>query len=131
MRVALAKNGERRHQFSRRDDHGIRATNIPAANIATRNISCLETILLIAIFDMKTVAFSKAARRAWRKLPEPVQARIANGLHRYAKTGEGNVKRLANIGAARIRDGDYRVIFTETEHAIEIRAVGHRKDIYR
>jgi mRNA interferase RelE/StbE len=80
---------------------------------------------------MKTVAFTKAARREWRKLPESVRARIEIALHRYAETGEGNVKALANTKGARLRVGDYRAIFTETEHMIEIRAVGHRKEIYR
>jgi mRNA interferase RelE/StbE len=32
---------------------------------------------------------------------------------------------------ARLRSGDYRVIFRETDDTIEVVAVGHRRDIYR
>ncbi|MGX7703723.1 type II toxin-antitoxin system RelE family toxin [Methylobacterium sp. Gmos1] len=31
---------------------------------------------------------------------------------------------------ARLRVGDYRVVFTETDDAIQIYAIGHRRDIY-
>jgi mRNA interferase RelE/StbE len=80
---------------------------------------------------MKAVAFTKAAWRSWRKLPQAVQDRIEAALNRYAETGEGDVKKLATVEGARLRVGDYRAIFIETEEEIEIFAVGHRKDIYR
>jgi len=41
------------------------------------------------------------------------------------------VKKMVGEDGARLRIGDYRIIFTESGAAIEIRAVGHRKDIYR
>jgi mRNA interferase RelE/StbE len=80
---------------------------------------------------MKALVYKKSARRSWRKLPAEVQTRIGDALERYAETGEGDVKRLNVREGARLRAGDYRVIFTETEYEIEVRAVGHRKDIYR
>lgn len=80
---------------------------------------------------MTTVSYTSAARRSWRKLPAKVQARIEAALERYAGTGEGDVKRLTGRAGARLRLGDYRVIFAETDATIEVRAVGHRKDIYR
>jgi len=33
-------------------------------------------------------------------------------------------------GAARLRVGDYWIIFVETAVAISVRAVGHRREIY-
>jgi mRNA interferase RelE/StbE len=80
---------------------------------------------------MKTVTYRKSAARALRRLPEKVQTRIADALNSYAETGEGDVTKLVNKEGARIRVGDYRSIFDETEEEIEVLAVGHRKDIYR
>lgn len=83
------------------------------------------------IADMKTVAYTPAARRAWRKLPDEMQVRLSAALRRYAATGHGDVIRLTGGEGTRLRSGDYRVIFVETADAIEVRAVGHRRDIYR
>jgi len=43
----------------------------------------------------------------------------------------GNVKRLTGRPGARLRIGDWRVIFVETTATIEVRAVGNRRDIYK
>ncbi len=80
---------------------------------------------------MKTIAYTISARRSFRKLPADVQAQIAKKLSRYAENGAGDVKVLTGQVGARLRVGDYRVIFVETETAIEVRAVGHRRHIYR
>ena len=80
---------------------------------------------------MKTLSYTKAARRAWRRLPVEAQQRIEAALVRYAETGHGDVKTLSGAGGARLRAGDYRAIFIETEETIEVVAIGHRKDIYR
>lgn len=79
---------------------------------------------------MKTIAFTKRARRQWRKLPGWAQEQIDEALAHYAETGEGNVVKLVNLEGCRLRSGDYRAIFVETEDEIEVRAVGHRKDVY-
>jgi mRNA interferase RelE/StbE len=79
---------------------------------------------------MKTVTFRKSAARALRRLPARVQIRIVDALNSYAETGEGKVTKLVNKEGVRIRVGDYRAIFDETEEEIEVLAVGHRKDIY-
>ncbi len=52
-------------------------------------------------------------------------------LRRYASTGIGDVKRLVSREGARLRVGDFRVIFVETAEVIEVRAVGDRRDVYR
>jgi mRNA interferase RelE/StbE len=57
-----------------------------------------------------------------------VRANIEAKIERFAKTGAGNVKRRPG---ARLRVGDWRVIFVETAAAIEVRAVGNRRDIYK
>jgi mRNA interferase RelE/StbE len=80
---------------------------------------------------MKTVTFRKSAARALRRLPARVQIRIVDALNSYAETGEGKVTKLVNKEGVRIRVGDYRAIFDETEEEIEVLAMGHRKDIYR
>jgi mRNA interferase RelE/StbE len=83
------------------------------------------------IFVVKTIAYTISARRALRKLSPTTRDQIEAKLTHYAKTGGGDVKRLAGSAGARLRVGDWRVIFVETEATIEVRAVGHRREIYR
>jgi len=71
------------------------------------------------------------ARRALRKIPPEVRADIEAKIERFAKTGAGNVKRLTGRPGARLRVGDWRVIFVETATTIEVRAVGNRRDTYK
>lgn len=80
---------------------------------------------------MKAIAFTPSARRAWRKLPDGVKERIESSLRRYASTGQGDVTHLSKRKGARLRVGDYRVIFIEDHRLIEILAAGHRREIYR
>jgi mRNA interferase RelE/StbE len=80
---------------------------------------------------VKTVTWTYDARRAFRKLPLDVRADIEAKIERFAKTGAGNVKRLSGRAGARLRIGDWRVIFVETAATVEVRAVGHRRDIYK
>jgi mRNA interferase RelE/StbE len=80
---------------------------------------------------MKAVLYTLAARRSFRKLPADVQAQIEAKLQRYAETGAGDVTALQGVEGYRLRSGDYRAIFVMTDEAIKVRAVGHRRDIYR
>jgi mRNA interferase RelE/StbE len=80
---------------------------------------------------MKTVAFTLAARRAFKKLPADLQARIMDKLTRYAETGAGDVKAMQGQDDARLRVGDFRILFIETDTAINVTGVGNRRDIYR
>jgi mRNA interferase RelE/StbE len=80
---------------------------------------------------VKEVTWTFDARRALRKLPPEVRADIEAKLGRFAQTGAGNVKRLTGRPGARLRVGDWRVIFVETSTTIEVRAVGDRRDIYK
>lgn len=80
---------------------------------------------------MKVVLYTVAARKSLRGLPPDVGQKLGAKLARYAETGVGDVRNLQGASGARLRSGDYRVIFTETTDAIEVLAVGHRRDIYR
>jgi mRNA interferase RelE/StbE len=80
---------------------------------------------------VKTIAYTVSARRALRKLPSSTRGQIEAKLAHYAHTGGGDVKTLTGSSGARLRVGDWRVIFIETKTTIEVRAVGHRREIYR
>jgi mRNA interferase RelE/StbE len=90
-----------------------------------------EDIANSYITAVKTILYLRAASRELVNLPLTVQGQIEAKLTRYAQTGAGDVKALAGQSDARIRSGDYRIIFTETEDAITVRAVRHRRDANR
>lgn len=79
---------------------------------------------------MKEIVFTAAATKALAELSRDVQGRIFGKLERYAATGAGKTKALVGQEGVRLRIGDYRVIFVETATAIEVFAVGDRRDIY-
>jgi hypothetical protein len=56
--------------------------------------------------------------------------RYPGQLNRFAETGAGDVKKLTGRPGARLRVGDYRVVFIATPDTVDVRAVGHRRDIY-
>jgi mRNA interferase RelE/StbE len=58
---------------------------------------------------------------------------IFSALHRFAETGEGDIKKLkGEEGELRLRVGDYRVRFTEElDGTLQIHSVRHRGEAYR
>jgi mRNA interferase RelE/StbE len=57
---------------------------------------------------------------------------LVSKIFSYAEKGTGNIKTLVNRNAQkRLRVGDYRVIFIETDDIIEIQTIGHRDDVYK
>jgi len=68
-----------------------------------------------------------------RRLERDTAMRIFVALHRFAETGEGDVRKLQGISDEfRLRVGDYRVRFTqELDESLHIHSVLHRKDAYR
>jgi len=78
----------------------------------------------------KRLLFTVAAAKQRARLDAAVRARIDGKLEALAETGQGDVRRLKGRDGARLRVGDWRVIFTETPDAILVVAVGHRRDIY-
>jgi mRNA interferase RelE/StbE len=79
---------------------------------------------------VKQILFTPAATRQWVKLSNDVRRRIDARLSEFAATGIGNVKRLKGRAGARLRVGDWRLIFEEDADSIIVVAVGHRREIY-
>lgn len=82
---------------------------------------------------MRTIDWTEPARADVRRLDRDTAMRIFAALHRFAETGEGDVRKLqGQSGELRLRVGDYRVRFTqEGDDSLQIHAVLHRKDAYR
>ena len=68
-----------------------------------------------------------------RAIPQPLALGILKALHRYIETGQGRVKPLSGEfeGLLRLRVGNYRVLFDETEDSITVHRVRDRKDAYQ
>lgn len=79
---------------------------------------------------MSQVGFTPVATRQWLKLSPQVRERIKKKLEAFAATGHGDVKKLKGQAGARLRVGDWRVIFYEEAGFIVVVGVGHRRDIY-
>ena len=79
---------------------------------------------------MKPIVFTATSARQWAKLSSDVRRRIDARLTDFAATGHGDVKRLKGRDGARLRIGDWRVIFYEDDGTIIVAAVGHRREIY-
>lgn len=79
---------------------------------------------------MKPIIFTPASARQWAKLAEDVRDRLDARLSELAASGKGDVKRLKGRRGARLRVGDWRLIFYEEGGAIVVAAAGHRREIY-
>jgi mRNA-degrading endonuclease RelE of RelBE toxin-antitoxin system len=68
-----------------------------------------------------------------RVIPQPIALDILKALHRYMETGQGRVKPLSGEfeGLLRLRVGNHRVFFDETEDTITVHRVRDRKDAYQ
>ncbi len=82
---------------------------------------------------MKKIIFSNQARADVRRLDRDIAMRIFGPLHRFAETGQGDIKRLkGETEEFRPRVGDYRLRFTEEPvNTLRIHSVRHRKEAYR
>lgn len=79
---------------------------------------------------MGRIEFASTATGQWLKLSPQVRERIGKKLDAFAATGHGDVKKLKGQAGARLRVGDWRVIFYEEGGTIVVAAVGHRREIY-
>ncbi|MEX0589689.1 MAG: type II toxin-antitoxin system RelE/ParE family toxin [Xanthobacteraceae bacterium] len=79
---------------------------------------------------MKPITFTPAATRQWMRLTVAIRKRINDRLETFAETGHGDVKKLKGRSGARLRTGDWRVIFYEEGGAIVVVAIGRRREIY-
>jgi mRNA interferase RelE/StbE len=76
------------------------------------------------------IVFTAAATRQWLDLSADVRGRLNAKLETFARTGQGDVKRLKGRAGSRLRVGDWRIIFYAEGNALVVVAVGHRRDIY-
>ena len=76
------------------------------------------------------IVWTAAATRQWLNLTADVRRRLQARLDRFAQTGQGDVKRLKGRDGARLRVGDWRIIFYGERNTIVVVAVGHRREIY-
>lgn len=82
---------------------------------------------------MKKLLEKPAATKARRRIPADIMARIDAALDRLAeepRPANLDIKAMQGRSDYRLRVGDYRVIFEETETAITVTAIGRRGDIY-
>jgi mRNA-degrading endonuclease RelE of RelBE toxin-antitoxin system/PHD/YefM family antitoxin component YafN of YafNO toxin-antitoxin module len=62
---------------------------------------------------VKTIILTLSAAKDLDALPRDAREQVEAGLHRYAMTGQGDVKALQGRDGYRLRIGSYRVIFDE------------------
>jgi mRNA interferase RelE/StbE len=75
---------------------------------------------------MKSITLTLRAAKDLAALPRDAREQVEAGLHRYAKTGKGNVKALQGCDGYRLRIGSYRVIFDEDAITILAIYIGRR-----
>jgi mRNA interferase RelE/StbE len=82
---------------------------------------------------VKKIIFTPAARADVRRIDRDTAMRILTALDHFARTGEGDVKKLqGNTNDLRLRVGDYRIRFIESlPGTLYIHAVLHRSEAYR
>jgi mRNA interferase RelE/StbE len=82
---------------------------------------------------VKQIIFTPFARADLRRIDRDHAMRILTALHRFAETGEGDIKKLqGDSGELRLRVGDYRIRFTEEpRNTLHIHSVRHRSEVYR
>jgi mRNA interferase RelE/StbE len=62
---------------------------------------------------VKAIILALGAAKDLDALPREAREQVEAGLHRYAMTGQGDVKALQGRDGYRLRIGSYRVIFDE------------------
>ncbi len=82
---------------------------------------------------MKKIVITPQARIDVRRIDRETAMRILAALDRFARTGEGDIKKLqGDSGELRLRVGDYRVRFNEEPPGtILVHSVLHRSEAYR
>jgi len=78
------------------------------------------------------ITWSDDARADIRRIPPDQARRINRGIERFARTREGDVKKLADdpLGTWRLRIGDWRVLFTQDRAGLLITRIVNRRDAY-
>jgi mRNA interferase RelE/StbE len=79
---------------------------------------------------MMEIVFTAAATRQWINLSPDVRRRLDAKLLQFARTGQGDIKRLKRRAGSRLRVGNWRIIFDIEGNQLIVVAVGHRREIY-
>lgn len=77
----------------------------------------------------KSVAYTRSAALDLRRYRADAK-RITAKIDRYAEDGTGDVRMLVGATAKRLRVGDFRVIFEETDEEITVTKIGPRGGVY-
>jgi mRNA interferase RelE/StbE len=84
---------------------------------------------------MYTLLFEKRVLKDLDRLPKPALVRIDKTIQllRRNPLPPGSKKLVGERNLYRVRQGDYRIIYTVDHKAQEVRILGvrHRKDVYR
>jgi mRNA interferase RelE/StbE len=82
---------------------------------------------------LKKIIITPQAKTDVRRIDRETAMRILAALDRFARTGEGDIKKLqGDSGELRLRVGDYRVRFNEEPPGtILVHSVLHRSEAYR
>jgi mRNA-degrading endonuclease RelE of RelBE toxin-antitoxin system len=82
---------------------------------------------------LKKIRFRPNVQTEIRAIEQKTALNILEAIHRYAETGAGRVKPLSGEfdGLLRLRVGNHRVFFEESEDSITIHRVRDRRDVYR
>ena len=75
---------------------------------------------------VKTIILTLSAAKDLDALPRDAREQVEVGLHRYAMTGQGDVKALAGRDGFRLRIGGYRGIFDADAATILAIYIGRR-----
>jgi mRNA interferase RelE/StbE len=81
-----------------------------------------------------SVLIKKSAERELRKIPKADLQRITQRIKDLAATPRpSSSEKLAGQDSYRIRQGDYRIVYTvdDDHRLIEIIKIGHRREVYR
>jgi mRNA interferase RelE/StbE len=60
---------------------------------------------------VRRIVWTELARADVRRLDRPTAMRVLAALHRFAESGEGDVKAVSGREELRLRVGDYRLFF--------------------
>jgi mRNA interferase RelE/StbE len=81
---------------------------------------------------MKAVRYSADALANLKRYGN-IASRVRKAINDYAADPDAhanNVTRLVGLDARRMRVGDYRVIFVETDHELVVTKIGPRGNVY-
>ena len=80
---------------------------------------------------VKAVSYKRSAVKALRSVPAKDRKAIIAKIEDHAAGGKQDVTVLVGTALVRLRHGNWRAVFEESDDEIMVMAVAHRRDIYR